>query len=126
MVHALTATLVSHEEDEENLVFAFSADEAGAGQYVMFQHALSQEGKGIPPGQEGLYIECDDQSRGCYQGVESIRRIDDHIEIRLNNKGQQRLQVRQVHITPMPWNASVSHVLARLAALSGGEYEVLE
>ena len=50
MVHALTATLVSLEEDEENLVFAFSADEAGAGQYVMFQHALSQEGKGIPPG----------------------------------------------------------------------------
>ena len=92
----------------------------------MFQHALNQDGKDTPPGQDGLYIECDDQSTGCYQGVESIRRIDDHIEIRLTDKGQQRLQVQQVCITPMPWNPSVSHGLARLAALSGGEYEVLE
>jgi len=125
MVHELKAALVSLEEDDENLVFAFSADEAGAGQYVMFQHALNQEDKNIPPGQEGLYIECDDQSTSCYQGVDSIWRIDDHIEIRLNDKGQQRLQVQHIRITPMPWNVTVSRGLARLAALSGGEYEVL-
>jgi len=125
MVHELTAALVSLEEDDENLAFAFSADEAGAGQYVMFQHALRQEGKDIPPGQEGLYIEYDDQSRGCYRGVESIRRIDGHIEIRLNDKGQQCLQAQHLRITPIPWNSTVSHGLARLAALSGGEYEVL-
>ena len=126
MLAELTAVLVSLEEDEENLVCAFSADEAGAGKYVMFQHALGQEDGDMFPGQDGLYIECDDQSKGCYQGVESIRRIGDHIEIRLNDKGRQRLQVERVRVTPMPWNETVSHGLARLAALSGGEYEVLE
>ena len=75
-------------------------------------------------GLDGLYIECDDQLKGCYRGVESIRRVKDRIEIVLTEKGKQRLKVRQVSITPVPWSPIISDGLARLAELSGGEYNV--
>lgn len=120
----MTGKVVSLEEDEDNLVFAFTEDESGAGRYVMFQYALNVDDGGGLPDHDGLYIECDDQSEGCYRAVTSIKRIGNHVKIRLNKKGRERLQVESILIESMPWNPTISRGLARLAELSGGEYEV--
>lgn len=118
MSYELRATLVSLEENDENLVFAFSDDEAGAGKYVMFQcSTISEEG-------DGLYIECDDQSTACYRGVASIRQVGERLEIALTEKGRQRMGVGQVLITPLPRTATMPKGLARLADLSRGGYTV--
>jgi hypothetical protein len=124
MNYELPAKFASLEEDEESLVFAFSADEFGDGKYVMFQYPLRPEKQDSRLGQDGLYIECDDQLKGCYLGVESIRRVENHIEIDLTEEGKQRLKVQRVFITPVPWPPMISDGLARLAELSGGEYNV--
>ncbi|HEX9174126.1 MAG TPA: Imm10 family immunity protein, partial [Telluria sp.] len=112
MNYELLANFASLEEDEEILVFAFSADEFEAGKYVMFQYPLRPEKQDSHPDLDALYIECDDQSKGCYRGVESIRQVDDHIEIDLTEKGRQRLEVHRVFITPMPWSPTISDGLA--------------
>lgn len=124
MNYELLAKFASLEEDEESLVFAFSADECGAGKYVMFQYPLRSENQDRRFGLDGLYIECDDQSKGCYRGVESIRRVEDHIEIDLTEKGKRRLKMDRVYITPVFWSPTISDGLARLAELSGGDYNV--
>ena len=124
MSYELLAKFASLDEDEECLSFAFSADEFGAGKYVMFQHLLKPEEQDRRLGLDGLYIERDDQLKGCYRGVESIKRVKDRIEIVLTEEGKQRLKVQQVSITPVPWSPIISDGLARLAELSGGEYNV--
>lgn len=124
MTYELLAKLASFEEDEESLVFAFSADALGTGKYVMLQYPLQLEEQDRILCLHGLYIECDDQVTGCYRGVESIRKIGDHITIGLTEKGKQALKVQQMVITPVPWSPEISHGLARLAELSCGEYEV--
>ena len=66
MSYELEASFASLEEDGESLVFAFAADESGAGKYVMFQFPLCAEEQDRRLGLDGLYVECDDQSGGCY------------------------------------------------------------
>lgn len=124
MNYELEANFASLEEDDESLVFALTADESGVGKYVMFQFPLRAEEQDRRLGLDGLYIECDDQSRGCYLGVESIRRAGDRIEIGLTEKGKQSLKVQHVCITPMPWGPTITQGLARLDELSNGEYNV--
>ncbi|MCD2516251.1 hypothetical protein LQ564_07965 [Massilia sp. G4R7] len=124
MNYELFATFVSLEENDGNLVFAFSDDECGAGKYVMFQcSTMSGEGD-FPLDADGLYIECDDQSTACYRGVASIRRVGERMEIDLTEQGRQHLGVEQILIMPLPWTATISDGLARLADLSRGDYTV--
>ncbi len=118
----LIANFVSLDADGHSLIFAFAADDSGADGYVMFQHAIKLDGG--PAVQNGLYIECDDQSKGCYGGVVSVRHIGEQLEIHLNETGRQRLQVERVLITPRPWSPIITRGLARLAGLSRGEYTV--
>jgi len=124
MNYELEASFASLEEDGESLVFAFSADDSGAGKYVMFQFPLPAEEQDRRLSWDRLYIECDDQSRGCYLGVESIRLAGDRIEIGLTEKGKQRLKVQHVCIIPKYWGPTITQGLARLDALSNGEYNV--
>jgi len=124
MNYELEASFASLEENGESLVLAFAADESGAGKYVMLQFPLRAEEQDRRLGMDGLYVECDDQSRGCYLGVESIRRAGDRIEIGLTEKGKQSLKVQHVCIIPMSWGPTITQGLARLDALSNGEYNV--
>jgi hypothetical protein len=124
MNYELEAKFASLEEDDERLVFALAADDSGDGKYVMFQLSLRAEDQDRRLGLDGLYIECDDQSRGCYLGVESIRRAGNRIEIGLTDKGKQSLKVQQVCITPISWDPTITQGLERLDALSGGAYNV--
>lgn len=122
--YELLANFASLEEDEGSLVLAFSADELGTGKYLILQYPLQPEEQDRRLHQDGLYIECDDQIKGCYRGVESIRRTEDRLTIGLTEKGKQALGVQQVLITPVPWSPAISRGLARLAELSRGEFGV--
>lgn len=124
MNYELLANTVSFEEDEERVVFAFSATEGESAKYLMFQYPLQTDEQDRVLHLDGLYIERDDQAFGCYRGVNSIRRLDDRIEIDLNEEGKQRLKVERMVIAPTHWNPAIDQGLARLAELSGGEYDV--
>jgi hypothetical protein len=124
MNYELLANIVSFEEDEEMLVFAFFATEGESAKYMMFQYPLQPDEQNRDLHLDGLYIERDNQAFGCYRGVKSIRRLDDRIEIDLNDEGKQRLKVEHIVIAPAHWNPVIDQRLARLAELSGGEYDV--
>lgn len=124
MDYELLASVVSFEENEETLTFAFSADEGGSAKYLMFQYPLQADEQDRNLELDGLYIERDDQVFGCYHGVKSIRTIDDRIEIELSDTGKRRLQVERMVVIPALWDTPIELGLLRLAELSGGKYEV--
>ncbi|WP_323144994.1 Imm10 family immunity protein [Massilia phyllosphaerae] len=124
MDYELLASVVSFEENEETLTFAFSADEGGSAKYLMFQYPLQADEQDRNLELDGLYIERDDQVFGCYHGVKSIRTIDDRIEIELSDTGKRRLQVERMVVIPALWDTPIERGLLRLAELSGGKYEV--
>lgn len=120
----LLANIVSFEEDDALVVFAFSAHEGEGAEYLMFQCPLQMDEHETCLRLDGLYIERNDQRFGCYHGVESIRRIGNRIEINLNAEGKRRLKVDRMVIAPVQWSPTVDKGLARLAELSRGEYSV--
>ncbi len=124
MNHELMASIVSFEEDDARVVFAFSADEGETAEYLVFQYPLQIDEQDRRLRLDGLYIERNDQQFGCYHGVDSIRRIGDHIEIDLNVEGKRRLKVERLVITPVHWSPMIDQGLSRLAELSCGEYDV--
>lgn len=124
MDEELVANIVSFEEDDVMAVFAFCADEGQSSEYLMLQYALQTDEQDRRLHLDGLYIERNDQAFGCYHGVESIRRVDDRIEIDLNADGKRRLKVERMVIVPLHWSPTIDQGLVRLAELSGGEYEV--
>ena len=123
-MNELVASIVSFEEDEAMVVFAFGADEGQSAEYLMLQYPLQTDEQDMRLHLDGLYIERDDQAFGCYGGVESIRRIGDRIEIDLTAKGRRRLKVERMVIVPVHWSPTIDQGLARLAELSRGEYDV--
>jgi hypothetical protein len=124
MNHELLASIVSFEEDDAMVVFAFSANESGAAEYLMLQYPLQIDEQDRRLRLDGLYIERNDQGLGCYHGVESIWRVDNRIEICLNAEGKRRLKIEQMVITPIQWSSAIDQGLSRLAELSRGEYNV--
>ena len=126
MNEELVASIVSFEEDEVMVVFAFCADEAQSAEYLMFQYPLQTDEQDRRLRLDGLYIERNDQAFGCYRGVESIKRIGERIEIDLNADGKRRLRVERMVIVPVHWNPTIDQGLARLAELSCGEYNVFQ
>lgn len=124
MNYELLADVTSFDEDEEMLVFAFSANEGKSEKYVMFQYPLQTDEQDRNLHLDGLYVERDDQAFACYHGVKSIRRTDGRIEIDLNDEGKRRLKVERMVITPPHWNPAIDQGFSRLAELSGGEYSV--
>jgi hypothetical protein len=124
MSHELLASIVSFEEDDEMVVFAFTLNAGESGEYVMLQYPLQSDEQDRCLRLDGLYIERNDQVFGCYHGVESIRRIGDRIEIGLNVEGKRRLKVERMVIAPVHWSPMIDKGLSRLAELSRGEYEV--
>jgi hypothetical protein len=124
MNEELVANKVSFEEDDAMAVFAFCADEGQYSEYLMLQYPLQTDEQDRRLGLNGLYIERNDQAFGCYRGVESIRRIGDRIEIDLNAEGKRRLKMERMVIFPVHWSSTIDQGLARLAALSDGEYKV--
>jgi len=124
MDYELLASVVSFEENEEALVFAFSADEGGSAKYLMLQYPLQTDEQDRNLQLDGLYIERDDQVFGCHHGVMSIRKIDDRIDIELSDLGKRRLQVERLAIIPAHWDTAIDQGLLRLAELSGGNYKV--
>ena len=126
MNEELVASIVSFEEDEVMVVFAFCADEAQSAEYLMFQYPLQTDEQDRRLRLDGLYIERNDQAFGCYRGVESIKRIGERIEIDLNADGKRRLRVERMVIVPVHWNPAIDQGLARLAELSCGEYNVFQ
>ena len=123
-MNELVANIVSFEEDEAMVVFAFGADEGQSAEYLMLQYPLQTDEQDMRLHLDGLYIERDDQAFGCYGGVESIRRIGDRIEIDLTAEGRRRLKVERMVIVPVHWSPTIDQGLARLAELSRGEYDV--
>lgn len=124
MNEKLVANTVSFEEDDAMAVFAFCADEGQSAEYVMLQYPLQTDEQDRRLRLDGLYIERNDQAFGCYHGVESIRRIDDRIEIDLNAEGKQQLKLDRMVIVPVHWSPIIDQGLARIAELSCGEYDV--
>lgn len=124
MDYELLASVVSFEENEETLTFAFSAEEGGSAKYLMFQYPLQADEQDRNLELDGLYIERDDQVFGCHHGVKSIRTTIDRIEIELSDMGKRRLQVERVIIIPAHWDTLIDQGLLRIAKLSGGKYEV--
>lgn len=124
MDEELVANIVSFEEDDVMAVFAFCADEGQSLEYLMLQYPLQTAEQDRRLHLDGLYIERNDQAFGCYHGVESIRRVNDCIEIDLNADGKRRLKVERMVIVPLHWSPTIDQGLVRLAELSGGEYEV--
>jgi hypothetical protein len=61
MNYELLANIVSFEEDEEMLVFAFFASEGESAKYLMFQYPLQTDEQEKDLHLDGLYIERDDQ-----------------------------------------------------------------
>lgn len=123
-MNELVASIVSFEEDEAMVVFAFGADEGQSAEYLMLQYPLQTDEQDMRLHLDGLYIERDHQAFGCYGGVESIRRIGDRIEIDLTAEGRRRLKVERMVIVPVHWSPTIDQGLARLAELSRGEYDV--
>ena len=120
----LLANIVSFEEDDAMVTLAFSANEGESAEYLMLQYPLQTDEQDRRLRLDGLYIERNDQGFGCYQGVKSIRRIGDRIEIDLGAEGQRRLKVERLVIAPAHWSPTIDQGLARLAELSRGEYDV--
>lgn len=124
MNEELVASKVSFEEDDAMVVFAFCADERRSGEYLILQYRLQTDEQDTRLGMDGLYIERNDQAFGCYRGVESIRRVDDRIEIDLNAEGEGCLKAKRMVVVPVRWSSTIDQGLARLAELSDGEYDV--
>jgi hypothetical protein len=118
------AKTASFEEDDAAMVLVFSSSEDGAANYLMLQYPLQTDEQDRHLCLDDLYIELDDQTFGCYHGVDSIRRIGDRIEIELTSEGKRRLHRERLVIAPVHWSPIIDQGLARLAELSRGEYDV--
>lgn len=117
----LTARVASVEEDEDTFVLAFADDAENPATYLMLQYPLDVDEQDVRLGLDGLYIERDDQSMGCYRGVSAVRRAGEHIEIVLTDSGRRRLQAERITVTVVPWQPALDDGLARLAELTRGE-----
>ena len=124
MNYELAADTISCDDAGEMLFFAFSADGSDPAKYVMFQCPLRTDEQDSHLGLNGLYIERDDQVFGCYNGVKSITKLGDRIEIDLNDEGQRHLRVKRLLIAPVNWSPMIDQGFARLAELSRGQYFV--
>lgn len=120
----LTAGAASVEEDEDTFVLAFADDAENPSTYLMLQYPLDVDEQDVRLGLDGLYIERDDQSLGCYRGVSAIRRTGERIEIALTDSGRGRLEAERITVTAVPWQPVIDHGLARLAELARGEVTV--
>jgi hypothetical protein len=124
MNNELVASKVSFAEDDAMVILAFHADEGQTAEYLMLQYPLQTDEQDRRLGLDGLYIERDDQAFGCYRGVQSIRRVNDRIEIDLNMEGKQLLKAERMVIVPVHWSSTIDQGLTRLSELSDGEYDV--
>lgn len=120
----ITARAASVEEDEDMFVLAFADDAENPSTYLMLQYSLDVDEQDVRLGLDGLYIERDDQSLGCYRGVSAIRRTGDRIEIALTDSGSRHLEAERITVTAVPWQPLIDDGLARLAALAQGEVTV--
>jgi len=100
MNYELAADIISCDDADETLVFAFSANGSEPARYVVFQYPLQTDEQDSHLGLDGLYIERDDQVFGCYNGVKSITKLGDRIAIDLNDEGQRHLRVKRLLIAP--------------------------
>ena len=94
------ATCVAVVEDEVGWVVGFADREPDTRQYLQLQRSHVSDAQDRALGLDTYYVEKDDQSNGCYGGIESVDLGPDAIKLQLNEAGSQSLGLdRNVLIT---------------------------
>jgi hypothetical protein len=93
MTDILEVSNVSFQDEADLALVVFSKQDTASCRYVMLQQAMNPTPQDIKLGQNKIYIEVDDQMRGCYGGVLSIDVSPGAITIYIDNNAAKSLGV---------------------------------
>lgn len=90
------ANCVAVIDDENSRIVGFADQQFDTKRYLQFQLSRVSDPQDKALGHDTYYVEKDDQSYGCYGGIESIDLEANTITLRLDEVGSQRLDLDQI------------------------------
>ena len=120
------ATCVAIVKDDIGIVVGFADQEFGTERYLQFQRSHTSDAQDRELGQDTYYVERDDQSNGCYGGIETIDLRQNSLSIKLDRHGCEHLNVGQfVLITFELENMEFEELRSALSAVFSGSTTIL-
>jgi hypothetical protein len=99
MVIRFHAKCVAIEDMDDLWLVGFADEKFETRQYLMLQRGYEDDEQDVKLGMDTYHVERDDQRWSCYGGIGRFELHRDHVAVRFNREGAERLEAKRMEIT---------------------------